>query len=142
MDEEKDFENPNPLTQGETQYGQVEIADSVIFDLVNVALNRIEEIVKEPKNVKRAVNIDRKNGENIVNVNVNIKLYLTKSIKAVAEKIQSTIKEEVEGMTGLIKVENVSINVLDVEIPPRQEPDIIPDDEIVPETYKGELDEN
>ncbi len=142
MDEEKNIENNAPLNQGETQYGQVEIADSVIFDLVNVALNRVEEIVKEPKNVKRAISIDRKSGENSVNVNVNIKLYLIKSIKEVAEKIQSTIKEEVEGMTGLIKVENISVNVLDVEIPPRHEPDIIPDDEIVPETYKGDVDEN
>src|SRR6056297_141679 len=100
--------------QGETQYGIVEISDSVIYDLVNVALGKIEEIVYDSKNSKKAISIERRSGENVVSVTVNIKVYLTKSVKEVAETVQKTIKDEVEGMTGLIDVEKVSVNILDV----------------------------
>src|SRR6056297_260781 len=117
--------------QGETQYGVVEISDSVIYDLVNVALGKIDEIVYDSKNTKKSISIERKNGENAVSVTVNIKVYLTKSVRQIAETVQQTIKEEVEGMTGLIDVSNVSVNILDVEIPERTEESEIPDDELI-----------
>jgi uncharacterized alkaline shock family protein YloU len=104
------------VPEKETQYGTVEIADSVILDLVNVALGKIDEIVKDQKNAKKAVSMDRKGNENVVSISVSTKLLLSKSIKEVAEKIQKTIKEEVEGMTGLVKVEKIMVNVLDVEL--------------------------
>jgi uncharacterized alkaline shock family protein YloU len=115
---------------GETQFGVVEISDSVIYDLVNVALGKIEEIVYDSKNSKKAISIDRKSGENTVSVTVNIKVYLTRSVRQIAETVQQMIKEEVEGMTGLIDVSNVSVNILDVEIPARTEAAEIPDDEL------------
>jgi len=107
-----------------------DVSDSVVLDLVNVALGKIKEIVKDQKNIKKAVSIDRKGGEKSVSVTVNVKLYLTKSIKETAETIQKTIKEEVEGMTGLISVENIMINVLDVEVPERSgsTEELIPDE--------------
>jgi len=116
--------------QGETQYGVVEVSDSVIYDLVNVALGKIEEIVYDSKNSKKAISIERRSGENVVSVTVNIKVYLTKSVKEVAETVQKTIKDEVEGMTGLIDVEKVSVNILDVEIPPSAEEAEVPDDDL------------
>lgn len=121
-----------PITNenGNTPYGQVDVSDSVVLDLVNVALGKIKEIVKDQKNVKKSVSIDRKGGEKSVSVTINVKLYLTKSIRETAEKIQKTIKEEVEGMTGLISVENVMVNVLDVEVPERSgsTEELIPDE--------------
>ena len=116
--------------QGETQYGVVEVSDSVIYDLVNVALGKIEEIVYDSKNSKKAISIERRSGENVVSVTVNIKVYLTKSVKEVAETVQKSIKDEVEGMTGLIDVEKVSVNILDVEIPPSTEETEVPDDDL------------
>ncbi len=109
-------EEPQTLPGKQTQYGTIEIADSVILDLINVALGKIEEIVKDQKKEKKAVSMDRKGNENTVSISVSTKLLLNKSIREVAEKIQRTIKEEVEGMTGLIKVEKVMITVLDVEL--------------------------
>jgi len=115
--------------QGQTQFGVVEISDSVIYDLVNVALGKIDEIVYDSKNTKKSISIDRKNGENSVSVTVNIKVYLTKSVRQIAETVQQTIKEEVEGMTGLIDVSNISVNILDVEIPKKiEEPDVLDDE--------------
>jgi uncharacterized alkaline shock family protein YloU len=131
MDQEKDRDlEAMKENNGETQFGVVEISDSVIYDLVSVALGKIEEIVYDSKNSKKAISIDRKNGENTVSVTVNIKVYLTKSVKQIAETVQQMIKEEVEGMTGLIDVSNVSVNILDVEIPDRTESAEIPDDEL------------
>ena len=107
MDQEKDRDlETMKENQGETQYGIVEISDSVIYDLVNVALGKIDEIVYDSKNTKKSISIDRKNGQNAVSVTVNIKVYLTKSVRQIAETVQQTIKEEVEGMTGLIDVSN------------------------------------
>src|SRR6056297_513229 len=117
--------------QGETQFGVVEISDSVIYDLVNVALGKIDEIVYDSKNTKKSISIERKNGVNDVAVTVNIKVYLTKSVRQIAETVQQTIKEEVEGMTGLIDVSKVSVNILDVEIPKRTEEPEVPDDELI-----------
>ena len=132
MDQEKDRDlQAMKENQGETQYGVVEISDSVIYDLVNVALGKIDEIVYDSKNTKKSISIERKNGENAVSVTVNIKVYLTKSVRQIAETVQQTIKEEVEGMTGLIDVSNVSVNILDVEIPERTEESEIPDDELI-----------
>ncbi|MDN5360126.1 MAG: Asp23 family, cell envelope-related function [Thermotogaceae bacterium] len=131
MDQEKDRDlQAMKDNQGETQYGVVEISDSVIYDLVNVALGKIDEIVYDSKNTKKSISIERKNGENVVAVTVNIKVYLTKSVREIAETVQQTIKEEVEGMTGLIDVSNVSVNILDVEIPKRTDEPEVPDDEI------------
>lgn len=131
MDQEKDRDlQAMKDNQGETQYGVVEISDSVIYDLVNVALGKIDEIVYDSKNTKKSISIERKNGENVVAVTVNIKVYLTKSVREIAETVQQTIKEEVEGMTGLIDVSNVSVNILDVEIPKRTDEQEVPDDEI------------
>jgi len=128
----EDKKEIKPITSesGNTPYGQVDVSDSVVLDLVNVALGKIKEIVKDQKNIKKAVSIDRKGGEKSVSVTVNVKLYLTKSIKETAETIQKTIKEEVEGMTGLISVENIMINVLDVEVPERSgsTEELIPDE--------------
>ncbi len=46
MDQEKDRDlQAMKENQGETQFGVVEISDSVIYDLVNVALGKIDEIV-------------------------------------------------------------------------------------------------
>lgn len=132
MDQEKDRDlETMKENQGETQYGIVEISDSVIYDLVNVALGKIDEIVYDSKNTKKSISIDRKNGQNAVSVTVNIKVYLTKSVRQIAETVQQTIKEEVEGMTGLIDVSNVSVNILDVEIPQRTEESEVPDDELM-----------
>jgi uncharacterized alkaline shock family protein YloU len=131
LDQEKDRDlQAMKDNQGETQYGVVEISDSVIYDLVNVALGKIDEIVYDSKNTKKSISIERKNGENVVAVTVNIKVYLTKSVREIAETVQQTIKEEVEGMTGLIDVSNVSVNILDVEIPKRTDEPEVPDDEI------------
>jgi uncharacterized alkaline shock family protein YloU len=131
LDQEKDRDlQAMKDNQGETQYGVVEISDSVIYDLVNVALGKIDEIVYDSKNTKKSISIERKNGENVVAVTVNIKVYLTKSVREIAETVQQTIKEEVEGMTGLIDVSNVSVNILDVEIPKRTDEQEVPDDEI------------
>jgi uncharacterized alkaline shock family protein YloU len=131
MDQEKDRDlQAMKENNGETQFGIVEISDSVIYDLVNVALGKIEEIVYDSKNSKKAISIDRKSGENTVAVTVNIKVYLTRSVRQIAETVQKMIKEEVEGMTGLVDVSNVSVNILDVEIPARTEPAEIPDDEL------------
>jgi len=131
MEEEKMTVSPSqmkdenqPVQSKETQYGSVEIADSVILDLVNVALGKVEEIVKDQKKEKKAVAMDRKGNENTVSITVSTKLMLSKSIREVAEKIQRTIKEEVEGITGLIKVEKVTINVLDVALMLKEEPQI------------------
>ncbi|MFP4461451.1 MAG: Asp23/Gls24 family envelope stress response protein [Thermotogota bacterium] len=134
MDQEKDKDRDLEAmkeNQGETQYGVVEISDSVIYDLVNVALGKIDDIVYDSKNTKKSISIDRKNGQNTVAVTVNIKVYLTKSVRQIAETVQQMIKEEVEGMTGLIDVSNVSVNILDVEIPKRTEDSEVLDDEIV-----------
>ncbi len=132
MDQEKDRDlQAMKDNQGETQFGVVEISDSVIYDLVNVALGKIDEIVYDSKNTKKSISIERKNGENAVAVTVNIKVYLTKSVRQIAETVQQTIKEEVEGMTGLIDVSNVSVNILDVEIPKRTEESEVPDDELI-----------
>ena len=132
MDQEKDRDlETMKENQGETQYGIVEISDSVIYDLVNVALGKIDEIVYDSKNTKKSISIDRKNGKNAVSVTVNIKVYLTKSVRQIAETVQQTIKEEVEGMTGLIDVSNVSVYILDVEIPQRTEESEVPDDELM-----------
>lgn len=132
MDQEKDRDlQAMKEKQGETQFGVVEISDSVIYDLVNVALGKIDEIVYDSKNTKKSISIERKNGENAVAVTVNIKVYLTKSVRQIAETVQQTIKEEVEGMTGLIDVSNVSVNILDVEIPKRTEEPEVPDDEMI-----------
>ncbi|HOO32699.1 MAG TPA: hypothetical protein PK466_09055 [Thermotogota bacterium] len=131
MDQEKDRDlQAMKENNGETQFGVVEISDSVIYDLVNVALGKIEEIVYDSKNSKKAISIDRRSGENTVSVIVNIKVYLTRSVRQIAETVQQMIKEEVEGMTGLIDVSNVSVNILDVEIPTRTESADIPDDEL------------
>lgn len=129
MEDKKEIK-PITSESGNTPYGQVDVSDSVVLDLVNVALGKIKEIVKDQKNIKKAVSIDRKGGEKSVSVTVNVKLYLTKSIKETAETIQKTIKEEVEGMTGLISVENIMINVLDVEVPERSgsTEELIPDE--------------
>jgi len=132
LDQEKDRDlQAMKDNQGETQFGVVEISDSVIYDLVNVALGKIDEIVYDSKNTKKSISIERKNGENAVAVTVNIKVYLTKSVRQIAETVQQTIKEEVEGMTGLIDVSNVSVNILDVEIPKRTEESEVPDDELI-----------
>ena len=140
MDQEKDRDlETMKENQGETQYGIVEISDSVIYDLVNVALGKIEEIVYDSKNTKKSISIDRKNGKNAVSVTVNIKVYLTKSVRQIAETVQQTIKEEVEGMTGLIDVSNVSVNILDVEIPQRTEEPEVPDDELITDDNGDEL---
>jgi len=130
LDQEKDRDlQAMKENQGQTQFGVVEISDSVIYDLVNVALGKIDEIVYDSKNTKKSISIDRKNGENSVSVTVNIKVYLTKSVRQIAETVQQTIKEEVEGMTGLIDVSNVSVNILDVEIPKKtDEPDVLDDE--------------
>ena len=129
MDQEKDRDlEAMKDNQGETQYGVVEISDSVIYDLVNVALGKIDEIVYDSKNTKKSISIERKNGENAVAVTVNIKVYLTKSVRQIAETVQQAIKEEVEGMTGLIDVSRVSVNILDVEIPKRTEEPEVPDE--------------
>lgn len=140
MDQEKDRDlQAMKDNQGETQFGVVEISDSVIYDLVNVALGKIDEIVYDSKNTKKSISIERKNGENAVAVTVNIKVYLTKSVRQIAETVQQTIKEEVEGMTGLIDVSNVSVNILDVEIPKRTEEPEVPDDEMIPEDNGDEV---
>jgi len=140
LDQEKDRDlETMKENQGETQYGIVEISDSVIYDLVNVALGKIEEIVYDSKNTKKSISIDRKNGKNAVSVTVNIKVYLTKSVRQIAETVQQTIKEEVEGMTGLIDVSNVSVNILDVEIPQRTEEPEVPDDELITDDNGDEL---
>lgn len=132
MDQEKDRDlQAMKDNQGQTQFGVVEISDSVIYDLVNVALGKIDEIVYDSKNTKKSISIDRKSGQNTVSVTVNIKVYLTKSVRQIAETVQQTIKEEVEGMTGLIDVTNVAVNILDVEIPKRTEEPVVPDDEII-----------
>ena len=130
MEQEKDRDlQAMKENQGQTQFGVVEISDSVIYDLVNVALGKIDEIVYDSKNTKKSISIDRKNGENSVSVTVNIKVYLTKSVRQIAETVQQTIKEEVEGMTGLIDVSNISVNILDVEIPKKiEEPDVLDDE--------------
>jgi len=129
LDQEKDRDlEAMKDNQGETQYGVVEISDSVIYDLVNVALGKIDEIVYDSKNTKKSISIERKNGENAVAVTVNIKVYLTKSVRQIAETVQQAIKEEVEGMTGLIDVSRVSVNILDVEIPKRTEEPEVPDE--------------
>ncbi len=140
MDQEKDRDlETMKENQGETQYGIVEISDSVIYDLVNVALGKIDEIVYDSKNTKKSISIDRKNGQNAVSVTVNIKVYLTKSVRQIAETVQQTIKEEVEGMTGLIDVSNVSVNILDVEIPQRTEESEVPDDELMTDDNGDEV---
>lgn len=140
MDQEKDRDlEAMKDNQGETQYGVVEISDSVIYDLVNVALGKIDEIVYDSKNTKKSISIERRNGENAVAVTVNIKVYLTKSVRQIAETVQQTIKEEVEGMTGLIDVSNVSVNILDVEIPKRTEEPEVPDDEIMADDSGDEV---
>jgi len=140
LDQEKDRDlQAMKDNQGETQYGVVEISDSVIYDLVNVALGKIDEIVYDSKNTKKSISIERKNGENAVSVTVNIKVYLTKSVRQIAETVQQTIKEEVEGMTGLIDVSNVSVNILDVEIPERTEESEIPDDELIADDNGDEV---
>lgn len=132
MDQEKDRDlQAMKENQGQTQFGVVEISDSVIYDLVNVALGKIEEIVYDSKNTKKSISIDRKNGENSVSVTVNIKVYLTKSVRQIAETVQQTIKEEVEGMTGLIDVSNISVNILDVEIPKKTDESEVLDDELI-----------
>ena len=140
MDQEKDRDlQTMKENQGETQYGVVEISDSVIYDLVNVALGKIDEIVYDSKNTKKSISIERKNGQNAVSVTVNIKVYLTKSVRQIAETVQQTIKEEVEGMTGLIDVSNVSVNILDVEIPQRTEESEVPDDELMTDDNGDEI---
>jgi len=140
LDQEKDRDlETMKENQGETQYGIVEISDSVIYDLVNVALGKIDEIVYDSKNTKKSISIDRKNGQNAVSVTVNIKVYLTKSVRQIAETVQQTIKEEVEGMTGLIDVSNVSVNILDVEIPQRTEESEVPDDELMTDDNGDEV---
>ncbi len=125
MEDSKTGKIPDePKIEGlkKTKYGQVDVADSVIYDLIIVGLNKIEEVVKDQKNIRKAVSIDRKATDSSVSVSVSVKLYLTRSIREVAETIQSVIKEEVEGMTGLIKVESITVNVLDIEIPDREVP--------------------
>ncbi len=72
-------------------------------------------------------------------VTVNIKVYLTKSVRQIAETVQQTIKEEVEGMTGLIDVTKVSVNILDVEIPKRTDEPEVPDDEIIADDNGDEV---
>jgi len=140
LDQEKDRDlQTMKENQGETQYGVVEISDSVIYDLVNVALGKIDEIVYDSKNTKKSISIERKNGQNAVSVTVNIKVYLTKSVRQIAETVQQTIKEEVEGMTGLIDVSNVSVNILDVEIPQRTEESEVPDDELITDDNGDEI---
>ncbi|MEA1884033.1 MAG: Asp23/Gls24 family envelope stress response protein [Thermotogota bacterium] len=140
MDQEKDRDlQAMKDNQGETQFGVVEISDSVIYDLVNVALGKIDEIVYDSKNTKKSISIERKNGENNVAVTVNIKVYLTKSVRQIAETVQQTIKEEVEGMTGLIDVSKVSVNILDVEIPKRTDEPEVPDDEIIADDNGDEV---
>lgn len=120
MEEPKDLDIKKIEGSKRTKFGQVDVADSVIYDLVVVGLNKIEEVVKDQKNIRKTVSIDRKAAEGTVSVSISVKLYLTRSVREVAEKIQSVIKEEVEGMTGLIKVEAVTVNVLDIEIPDRE----------------------
>ena len=140
MDQEKDRDlQAMKENQGETQFGVVEISDSVIYDLVNVALGKIDEIVYDSKNTKKSISIERKNGVNDVAVTVNIKVYLTKSVRQIAETVQQTIKEEVEGMTGLLDVTKVSVNILDVEIPKRTDEPEVPDDEIIADDNGDEV---
>jgi len=122
VNEEMAAQKPQEEKEGgrETEFGTVEISDSVILELASVALGKVEEVVKDPKN-KKPITLNRKNAENTVSLAVNVKLYLTSSIREVAGKIQKNLKEEIEELTGMISVENVSVNVLDIEILPPEE---------------------
>ena len=111
---------------GETDRGEVQIADEVVAIIAGLAATEVDgvasmvgnvshEIVSKlgMKNLSKGVKVDVLEG--IVTVSLSLNLKYGYGIMSISTKVQDKVKAAIENMTGL-KVADVNIKIASVEV--------------------------
>lgn len=107
-----------------TQVGKIKIADNVAAAIANIAAQEVAGVVKVigsstspisemfgKKNFSKGVKVNM--DEEGTNIELSLSIQHGVNIVKVGEEVQSSVKEAVESMTGII-VKNVDITVSDI----------------------------
>ncbi|MFI3171608.1 MAG: Asp23/Gls24 family envelope stress response protein [Eubacteriales bacterium] len=111
---------------GETEMGEVQIADDVVAIIAGLAATEVEgvasmvgnvshEIISKlgMKNLSKGVKVDVLEG--VATISLSLNLNYGASIMEISAKVQDKVKTAVENMTGLI-VADVNIKIASVEV--------------------------